>query len=91
LFVQKWNDDLDLGPLCLKGDNYRIFFATQQKPSKDSRGEKILVRRADGRAVRDGHGHWVVQHDLFNHEGLTAPGIAEAFQEFAATEELSFA
>ena len=40
--------------------------------------------------LRDTHGHWVVQHDLFNHDGLTRDGIAEAFEEFAAKEKLSF-
>jgi len=40
--------------------------------------------------LRDTHGHWVVQHDFFNHDGLTQDGIAEAFEEFAAKEKLSF-
>lgn len=40
--------------------------------------------------LRDTHGHWVVQHDMFNHEGLTQDGIAEAFAEFAKKEKLSF-
>ncbi len=40
--------------------------------------------------LRDTHGHLVVQHDLFNHDGLTKDGIAEAFEEFAAKEKLSF-
>ena len=38
----------------------------------------------------DTHGHLVVKHDLFNHEGLTQDGIAEAFAEFAKKEKLSF-
>jgi len=29
-------------------------------------------------------------HDLFNHDGLTEDGIAEAFEEFAKKEKLSF-
>lgn len=40
--------------------------------------------------LRDTHGHFVVQHDLFNHDGLTQDGIAEAFEEFTAKERLSF-
>ena len=40
--------------------------------------------------LRDAHGHWIVQHDLFNHGGLTQDGIAEAFAEFAKKEGLSF-
>jgi type I restriction enzyme M protein len=42
------------------------------------------------RLLRDTNGHLIVQHDLFNHEGLTQDGIAEAFAEFAKKERLSF-
>ncbi len=42
------------------------------------------------RPLLDSHGHLIVQHDLFNHEGLTHDGIAEAFAEFAKKERLSF-
>lgn len=90
LFVQKWNEDPDMGQLCPKIDDYNIFFATQQKESKDSSGDKIIAPGKDGRLLRDSHGHWVVQHDFFNHEGLTQDGIAEAFAEFGAKEKLSF-
>ncbi len=90
LFVQKWNDDPKAGPLCPKVDDYNIFFATQRKESKDTSGDKILAMGNDGKALRDSHGHWVIQHDLFNHDGLTENGIAEAFAEFAAKEKLSF-
>lgn len=83
LFVQKWNDDPQAGPLCPKVDDYNIFFATMQKPGKDTSGEKII-------AGRDTHGHTYVDHDLFNHDGLTQDGIAEAFAEFAAKEQLPF-
>lgn len=38
LLVQKWNDDPILGPMCPKVDDYNIFFATQQLPSKDNSG-----------------------------------------------------
>jgi type I restriction enzyme M protein len=40
--------------------------------------------------LKDSHGHYVVQHDLFNHDGLTQDGIAEAFAEFASREKLGF-
>jgi type I restriction enzyme M protein len=40
--------------------------------------------------LQDFHGHLVVDHDLYNHEGLTEDGIAEAFIEFAKKENLSF-
>jgi type I restriction enzyme M protein len=38
----------------------------------------------------DEHGHLIVKHDLFNHDGLTQDGIAETFMEFAKKERLSF-
>lgn len=38
----------------------------------------------------DDHGHLIVKHDLYNHDGRTADGIAEAFIEFAKKEGLSF-
>lgn len=90
LFVQKWNDNAKAGPICKRTDDYNIFFATQQKAGKDNSGEK-KYRIEDGRFQRDSHGHFIVDHDLFNHEGLTDDGIAEAFQEFAKKENLSFA
>lgn len=90
LFAQKWNDNPDAGPLCHKVEDYNIFFATQRKESKDTSGEKRYEPDGKGGYLRDAHGHWVVQHDLFNHDGLTADGIAEAFGEFAKKEKLSF-
>lgn len=156
LFVQKWDDKL-----CPKKDDYPIFFATMQKPSKDNSGDKIYVKcdyvivsdirefkkkgivetkytkeefvkklgsideatlyrhRANGQTINrlqyntlteeekkefdrkqwcseysepmlDSHGHLIVDHDLYNHEGMTQDGIAEAFIEFAKKEGLSF-
>jgi type I restriction enzyme M protein len=90
LFVQKWNEDAELGPLCPRVADYPIFFATQLLASKDSSGEKIIARDIKGQPLRDSHGHWVVQHDLFNHDGLTRDGVAEEFAEFAKRLQLSF-
>ena len=90
LFVQKWNDDPTAGPLCQKVDDYEIFFATQRVESVNNRGHKVYLRGPDGSPQRDAHGHFIVAHDLFNHEGLTNDGIAEAFTEFAKGEGLSF-
>lgn len=89
LFVQKWNDKPSAGPLCPKVEDYNIFFATQKLASKDSSGDKIIAVK-NGKPLRDSHHHWVVQHDLYNHDGLTQDGIAEAFFEFASKEGLSF-
>ena len=85
LFVQKWDDIL-----CPKKEDYPIFFATQQKQGKDNRGDKIYVKAEDGTNCLDSHGHLVVDQDLYNHEGITGDGIAEAFAEFAKKEGLSF-
>lgn len=89
MFVQKWDDEL-----CPRVEDYNIFFATMQEPSKDNRGDKIYRESIDenGESIPmlDSHGHLVVKHDLFNHEGLTSDGIAEAFAEFAKREGLSF-
>lgn len=85
LFVQKWHDEL-----CPKVEDYPIFFTTMQEPSKDNSGDKIFVRNEDGSPLLDSHGHLIVKHDLFNHDGKTQDGIAEAFLEFAKKEKLSF-
>ena len=84
LFVQKWDEKL-----CPRRDDYPIFFATMREPSKDNSGEKIL--ETDGeKLLRDDHNHTIIKHDLFNHDGKTRDGIAEAFIEFAKREGLSF-
>ncbi len=150
LFVQKWDE-----VLCPYQEDYNIFFATMQEPSKDNSGDKIYVQQEfvkierttgghtsteelsledfyttypsleaanfiefEGRKISheahkalkpeqqkqatmqsatqhtrpllDQHGHLIIKHDLFNHEGLTREGIAEAFIEFAKLEGLSF-
>ncbi|WP_177733448.1 N-6 DNA methylase [Flavobacterium inviolabile] len=90
ILAQKWNDDPQAGALCPKKEDYPIFFATMQSPSKDSSGDKIYVKDAYGQDALDKHGHKYVHHDLFNHDGLTQDGIAEAFIEFAKKEQLSF-
>jgi type I restriction enzyme M protein len=85
LFVQKWDEDL-----CPRKDDYPIFFATMQEPSKNNSGDKIYLTHEDGSPRLDSHGHLVVKHDLFNHEDMNGDGIAEAFIEFAKKEGLSF-
>jgi len=90
LFLQKWNDDPSKGPLCPKVADYNIFFATQRTPAKESNGEVIYRPADDGDILTDSHGHPIIQHDLFNVDGKTEDGIAEAFAEFAKKEGLSF-
>ncbi|WP_016949653.1 N-6 DNA methylase [Anabaena sp. PCC 7108] len=95
LLVQKWNDDPKVGALCPRTDDYNIFFATMgknEKTGKNNSGDKIYVIKSDGSRefLLDSHGHLIVDHDLYNHEGLTQDGIAEAFIEFAKKENFSF-
>jgi type I restriction enzyme M protein len=90
LLVQKWNNEPKSGPLCPKVDDYDIFFATQKVESVNTSGEKVYVRDENGNVVRDSHGHFIVAHDPFNHDGLTKDGVAEAFAIFAKKEKLSF-
>jgi type I restriction enzyme M protein len=85
LFVQKWDDDL-----CPKVEDYPIFFATQTKAGKDNSGDKIYLKDDEGKMKLDRHGHPIIDQDLYNHDGLTSDGIAEAFAEFARKEKLSF-
>ena len=91
LFLQKYGGIDENGKeLCPKCDDYNIFFATMSEPSKDNSGEKIYLKDSNGEFALDSHGHKIIKHDLFNHDGLTGDGIAEAFIDFAKLENLSF-
>jgi type I restriction enzyme M protein len=98
LLVQKWNDDAGKGPLCPKVEDYDIFFAAQQVESVDNSGRKVYRRDTHGNILRDDHGHFIVEHDLFRHDAMGSggevipgrDGIAEAFEEFARKEGFSF-
>lgn len=91
LFLQKWGGlDSKGRELCPFKENYNIFFATMNEPSKDNSGDKIYVKNDKGEFILDSHGHKIIKHDLFNHDGLTKEGIAEAFIDFAKSENLSF-
>jgi len=90
LFLQKWNDDPEAGPLCPKVDDYPIFFAVSEKGGKDNSGNYVFVKNGNGQYKLDKNGHLIVGHDLHNHGGELPDGIAEAFIEFAKKEGLSF-
>ena len=85
LFVQKWDDKL-----CPKVDDYSIFFAVSEKGGKDNSGNYIYVSNGNGQYKLDRNGHLIVDHDLHSHGGELPDGIAEAFVEFAQSEQLSF-
>ena len=76
LFLQKWNDNPDKGPLCLRVDDYPIFFATSEKSGKNNSGDYVYLESGDE------HRHRFLDHDLDD--------IAEAFIEWAKLEGLSF-
>ena len=90
LFLQKWNNDPDQGPLCPKVDDYPIFFAVSEKGGKDNSGDYIFLENSDGQYKLDENGHLIIEHDLHNHDGELPDGIAEAFIEWARDQELSF-
>ena len=90
LFLQKWNDAPEAGPLCPKVDDYPIFFAVSEKGGKDNSGNYVFVKNGNGQYKLDKNGHLIVDHDLHNHGGELPDGIAEAFIEFAKKEGLSF-
>ncbi len=91
LLVQKWNDDLSVGPLCPRVADYPIFFAVSEKSGKDNSGDYVYIDDETGRAKLDRYGHMILDHDLHNHDGELPDGIAEAFISFATEQGFSFA
>ena len=87
LFLQKWNDDPEQGPLCPKVDDYPIFMAVSQKGGKDNSGDYVYV---NGGLALDKNGHMIVDHDLHSHDGELPDGIAEGFIKWAKQQRLSF-
>ena len=82
LFLQKWNNDPEKGPLCPRVDDYPAFLATSEQSGKDNAGNYIYLTNNDGSPI--------VEHDLHNHDDELPDGIAEAFIEWAKHEGLSF-
>ena len=90
LFLQKWNDDPDQGPLCPKVEDYPTFFAVSEKGGKDNSGDYVFLQNENGQYKLDENGHLIVEHDLHNHNGELPDGIAEVFIAWAKGESLSF-
>lgn len=90
LFVQKWNDDPQKGPLCKKAGDYPIFFAVSEKSGKDNSGDYVFVKNGNGQPKLDRNSHLIIDHDLHNHNGELPDGVAEKFIEWAKSEKLSF-
>ena len=85
LFVQKWDDKL-----CPKTDDYPIFFAVSERGGKNNSGDYICSMNSNGWPKLDKNGHFIVDHDLHNHDGELPDGIAETFIEWAKNENISF-
>lgn len=97
LFIQKWNDNPDIGLLCPKMEDYPIFFGVSEKGGKDNSGEYIYIRDELGKPKIDGNGHLIVDNDLYNHAlneendmHELPDGIAEHFVKWAKENRLSF-
>ena len=90
LFLQKWNDDRDDESFCPKVEDYPIFFAVSEKGGKDNSGDYVFLANSNGQYKLDKNGHLIVDHDLHNHNGELPDGVAEAFIDWAKSENLSF-
>ena len=82
MFLQKWENEEEKA----QAGDYRIFFATNQKPGKDNSGEYVWLDKETGERARKTNGEIaravVLVHDLTE--------IAEAFKAFAKEEGLNF-
>ncbi len=96
-FINKYGNDLekynkyrknDDNASIIDGNQYNVLKSQNDASVKEyNRYEWIAEYK---KYLLDNHGHLIVDHDLYNHEGLTQDGIAEAFEEFAKKENLSF-
>lgn len=82
LFLQKWNEDENAGPLCPHINNYPVFFATSLNGGKDNSGDYKYKEGDDGQPLLDHHDHMIIDHDLDQ--------IAEGFIQFAVRQGFSF-
>ncbi len=82
LFLQKWNDNPELGPLNPYQEDYPIFMAVSKKPGKDNSGEYVYKKDEKGNFILDEKGRRILDHDLDE--------IAEEFIKFAKKEGFSF-
>ena len=83
MFIQKWASEEQK---AAAGD-YRIFFATNQRPGKDNSGEYIWVDTKTRERIRDTRGKRLGEDIALDHD---LDDIAEAFKAFAKEERLDF-
>ena len=67
-----------------------IFFAVSEKSGKDNSGDYVYIKDDKGQHKLDQNGHLIINHDLHNHDGELDDGVAEAFINWAKSENLSF-
>ena len=82
LFLQKWNNNPELGPLNPYQEDYPIFMAVSKKPGKDNSGKYVYKKDGKGNFILDEKGRRILDHDLDK--------IAEAFVKFAKEQKFSF-
>ena len=82
LFVQTWNDDLNVGDYNPKRENYPVVLATSLNSGKDSSGSYTYRLGPDNAPLLDEHGHMIVDHDLDE--------IAAAFIKWGRTNKIRF-
>ncbi len=83
MFLQKWESEEEQ---AAAGD-YRIFFATNQRPGKDNSGDYIYLDKETRRRVRDTKGKRLGEDIELDHD---LNDIVEAFKAFAREERLDF-
>jgi type I restriction enzyme M protein len=81
LFLQKWNNNPELGPLNRYQDDYPIFMAVSKKPGKNNSGEYVYKKDSKGQFIKD-DGNLIVDSDLDE--------VAESFVKFAKEQKFSF-
>ena len=96
-FIKKYGNDIEKYSKYRKNDsNADIIDGNQYKVLKSQNAESVKDYKKYEwveeykKYLLDEHNHLIVDHDLYNHDGLTRDGIAEAFAEFAKKEKLSF-
>ncbi|NMD15116.1 MAG: N-6 DNA methylase [Caldisericales bacterium] len=82
IFLQKWNDDKEIGIYNPKLEDYPIFMAVSEEGGKDNSGNYIYQRDDNGNYILDNHNHKIVKHDLFT--------ISDKFVEFAKEQKMPF-
>ena len=92
--MQESSKDNSGEKIFVKKKDFPNAITTDDNAVKDQVADPVDNYDKTGNALEeyllDTHGHLIVKHDLFNHDGITNDGISEAFLEFAKKEKLSF-